>query len=119
MKLLSYYFTPTETARKHPIPNHWAVECDVATTIKSIGRIKPFQSEHKSGSSSSLMLNRDSGCCSYENRDHLTRIIINGSGGPRPTVDQQMETASTPVPTCVPVTQQISKVLVQYVQSVS
>jgi hypothetical protein len=34
--LLGYVFTPTDTASRHPITNHWTIDWDVATIIEAL-----------------------------------------------------------------------------------
>ena len=47
IRLLSLYFAPTETARLHPIENHWTTDWDVATIIKALEEIYPTRPEDR------------------------------------------------------------------------
>ncbi len=47
IRLLTYYFQPTETAREHPITHHWTVDLDVATIIQALEVLYPLQQEHR------------------------------------------------------------------------
>jgi hypothetical protein len=47
IRLLTYYFNPTETAREHPISHHWTVDWDVATIIQALEELYPLQQEHR------------------------------------------------------------------------
>jgi len=47
IRLLTYYFNPTETAREHPISHHWTVDWDVAMIIHAMEELYPLQQEHR------------------------------------------------------------------------
>ena len=47
IRLLSLYFAPTETARLHPIENHWTTDWDIATIIKALEEVYPTRPEDK------------------------------------------------------------------------
>jgi len=45
--LLGYVFTPTDTASRHPITNHWTIDWDVATILEALEELYSLQAEHK------------------------------------------------------------------------
>ena len=45
IRLLGFYFTPSETARRNPIENHWTTDWDVATIIQALEEHYPLRPE--------------------------------------------------------------------------
>ncbi len=47
IRLLGILFTPSETARLHPIENHWTTDWDVATILKALEELYPMRPEDR------------------------------------------------------------------------
>ena len=47
IRLLGILFTPSETARQHPIETHWTTDWDVATILKALEELYPMRPEDR------------------------------------------------------------------------
>jgi hypothetical protein len=82
IRLLTYLFNPTETAREHPISHHWTVDWDVATIIQALEEVFPLPQEHQHLDRGSRWLqvvadSRARARIQAENMDQVRRDTIN------------------------------------------